>query len=163
MKNEPRCHACKWGLSFAEEDGRWIARCWNPNCSVDEIGEKRRIRAASYLSPPDFQRLDLACYPIYRAYGAAYLVGSVLTRPDFRDIDLRYILFDEEYDRMFPGEDADSPRKLCLLNVALSRMIADSAQLAWPVDFQFQRMTEANAEFDGMRNPMGTRWAYEAV
>lgn len=121
---------------------------------------KSRMRAASYLSPPDFQRLDLACYAIYRAYGAAYLVGSVLTRKSFRDIDLRCILSDDEYDRMFPPDDRDSPRKLCLLNIALSRMIADQAQVPWPIDFQFQRMTDANAEFDGMRNPMGVRWAY---
>ena len=124
---------------------------------------ERAKRRASFLSPPDFQRLDLACFPVYRSYGAAYLVGSVLTRADFRDIDLRCILDDDEYDRMFPPDDSDSSRKLCLLNIAISSMISDSAQLAWPVDFQFQRQTEANAEFNEMRNPMGMRWAYEAA
>ena len=124
------------------------------------MSEKPRVRAGSYLSPPDFQRLDLACFPVYRAFGAAYLVGSVLERPDFRDIDLRCILADEEYDRLFPPDDRDSAHRLCLLNIALSRMIADQAQVPWPIDFQFQRRTDANEEFAGMRNPMGVRWAY---
>lgn len=169
LRNVPKCPKCGWSLSFTEENGQWVARCWNkPNppskptgCPIDIVGQKPSARAASYLSPPDFQRLDLACYAIYRSYGPPYLVGSVLQRPDFRDIDLRCILADEEYDGMFPPDDGDSQRRLLLLNVSLSKMIADAAQVAWPIDFQFQRRTDANAEFSGMRNPMGLRWAHD--
>lgn len=117
---------------------------------------------ASYLSPPDFGRLDLACFAIYRSFRAPYLVGSCLTRPDFRDIDIRCILADEDFDRMFPPAEPRSERKLLLLNISLSRMIADQAQVPWPIDFQFQRQTEANAEFPGQRNALGIRWAHES-
>jgi hypothetical protein len=33
-------------------------------------------------------------------------------------------------------------------------------QTGLPVDYQIQRMTEANAKYDGMRNPIGRRRTY---
>ncbi|PBC71539.1 hypothetical protein BX265_6149 [Streptomyces sp. TLI_235] len=103
---------------------------------------------ASYLSPPDFHRLDWACRPVTAAFDTpVYLVGSVLTRADYRDIDLRLILDDDEAANYPP------PLRL-VLNVALSDLIAKLAGLPRPIDFQIQSMTEANAE-DGARNPLG--------
>ena len=115
-------------------------------------------RRASYLSPPDFHRLDWACRPIYVAYGTPpYLVGSAETRPDFRDIDLRLILPDDEFAGMVPNEEIG-----LLLNIALSSLIARAADLPWPIDFQIQQRTAANDEFGDLaihpRNPMGMRW-----
>lgn len=119
------------------------------------MSEKPRVRSASYLSPPDLHRLDWACVPIRRAFGTPpYLVGSALTRPDFRDIDLRLILDDEVVERMFGVEGA---RLRLLLNIALSDLIAKAASLPWPIDFQIQSMTEANVPEHGMRNPIGVR------
>lgn len=104
---------------------------------------------ATFLSPPDYRRLDWACRPIHEAWGSPpYLVGSVLTRPDFRDIDLRLILDDKTCKRL----GTDDVR--LLLNIALSDLIAKTAGLAWPVDFQIQARTEADSE-DGGRRPMG--------
>jgi len=41
-----------------------------------------------------------ACRPIAAAFGGTtYLVGSVLQRPDFRDIDIRLILDDDTVQR----------------------------------------------------------------
>lgn len=127
------------------------------------MADKPRVRTASYLSPPDLHRLDWACVPIRRAFGAPpYLVGSALTRPDFRDIDLRLILDDEVVERMFGLEghffQGNTDRARLLLNIALSDLIARAAGLPWPIDFQIQSMSEANTpENDGMRNPMGVR------
>jgi hypothetical protein len=102
---------------------------------------------ASYLSPPDFHRLDWACRPITAAFDApVYLVGSVLRTPEYRDIDLRLILPDD--DERFTG-----PLRL-VINIAVSDLIAKTAGLARPIDFQIQTMTEADAE-DGARNPLG--------
>lgn len=107
-----------------------------------------------FLSPPDLQRLDWACRPIFRAFGTPpYLVGSALTRPDFRDIDLRLILDDERFAEMFTGR----PELLLLLNVALSKLIESMAGQRAPIDFQIQSMTEANVPAHGVRNPMGLR------
>jgi hypothetical protein len=102
---------------------------------------------ASYLSPPDFHRLDWACRPIAAAFGApVYLVGSVLRTDAYRDIDLRLILPDD--DERFTG-----PLRL-VMNIAVSDLIAKTAGLSRPIDFQIQSMTEADAE-DGARNPLG--------
>lgn len=129
------------------------------------MNAKPSIRAASYLSPPDLHRLDWACVPIRKAFGdPPYLVGSVLTRPDFRDIDLRLILDDDVIERMFGADDLyglpdrPSPHPLrMLLNIALSDLIASAANAPAPIDFQIQSMTEANVPEHGMRNPMGVR------
>jgi hypothetical protein len=105
---------------------------------------------ASYLSPPDFHRLDWACRTITAAFNGApvYLVGSALTRADYRDIDLRLILPDDQADQYPP------PLRL-VLNIALSDLIAKTAGLPKPIDFQIQSMTEANVPEHGARNPLG--------
>lgn len=129
--------------------------------------DRADARPQSYLSPPDLHRLDWACTPIRRAFGTPpYLVGSVLTRPDFRDIDLRLILKPEEITGMFGAElryggtpeQPEPNRRWLLVEIALSDLIAKSANLPWPIDFQIQSMSEANGEYGGqMRNPMGVR------
>lgn len=123
--------------------------------------EKPRQRSASYLSPPDFHRLNWACHPVCQAFGEPpYLVGSVLTRPDYRDIDLRLILDDDRFEAMFGSVDNQPSRGsvLLLLNIAVSDLIARAANVSAPIDFQFQSMSRANVpEHDGMRNPMGLR------
>jgi hypothetical protein len=127
--------------------------------------EKPAMRSASYLSPPDLHRLDWACRPIRAAFGSPpYLVGSVLTRPDFRDIDIRLILPDDTMVRLFgvdgvygtPEHPTPHPLQL-LLHIALSDLIARAAGLPWPIDFQIQSMTEANVPEHGPRNPLGVR------
>lgn len=109
---------------------------------------------SSYLSPPDFHRLDWACAPIRRAFRTPpYLVGSVLQRSDYRDIDVRLILDDEVVERMF----AEFPEARLLVNIALSDLLAKTAGQSAPIDFQIQSQTEADA-FAGERNPLGMRW-----
>lgn len=120
---------------------------------------------ASFLSPPDFHRLNWACRPITEAFGEPpYLVGSVLTRPDFRDIDIRLILDDEVVERMFGASgafglhcDGDPKAVRLLVNIALSDLIAKAANPPAPIDFQIQSMAEANVPEHGARNPMGVR------
>lgn len=109
-------------------------------------------RAASYLSPPEMFRLDLACKPIVEAFDTPpYLVGSVSHRRDFRDVDVRLMLEDAEYDRIFPTEE-----HRIFLGFAVSAYLRDATGL--PVDFQFQRRTEANTNHPGTgRNPLGRR------
>lgn len=143
------------------------------------MSEKPVARAASYLSPPDFHRLNWACRPIRHAFRTPpYLVGSALTRLDFRDIDIRLILDDAVVARMFgvrparpmnnavdvlveeatrhlDAYDPDPGDVRLLLNIALSDLIAKAANAPAPIDFQIQSMTEANVPEHGMRNPLG--------
>lgn len=124
---------------------------------------KPSVRHASYLSPPDFHRLDWACGPVQRAYPhCVVLVGSVLTRPDFRDIDVRCVVSDRKFKqlggRIHEGDGPSSGpgKQILLLNIAVSHLIASSAALPWPIDFQFQPQSEAARE-SGLCNPMGVR------
>ena len=110
--------------------------------------KKHRV---SYLTVAQTYNLGVACRPLNRLGYGTFHVGSSLTRPDYHDVDLRCIMSDEEYDRMFVGEVGEAMRKF--LNVAISEWVAARAGL--PIDFQFQRCTEANAEFDGPRNSVG--------
>lgn len=112
----------------------------------------------SILSPPMLFRLDHACKPIAEAFGhEPYLVGSVQQRTAgaLSDVDIRLILPDDEYDALFAGA----------LNCAQLRTVLDLAMGAFlreltglPIDFQIQRMTQANERHKGgQRNPLGGR------
>lgn len=103
----------------------------------------------SFLSPQQMYALDLACIPIRRAFQyGPYLVGSVNTRRDYRDVDVRCIVTDDD------PVLADAMR-VKALNFMVSQYLGLTTGL--PVDFQFQSQSEA-AEHDGFRNPLGTRW-----
>lgn len=107
----------------------------------------------SGLSPRMMFLLDGACRPIRQAFGdAPYLVGTAFTQRDFRDVDVRLILADEEYDRL---ADAAEPGLIPFLGLAIGEYLAARTEL--PIDFQIQRRTEANAAHKGPRNPLGVR------
>lgn len=113
-------------------------------------GDVSGVRYTSYLTRPQLWALDEACHALPRqALGTSYLVGSVMRRPDFRDVDVRMMLDDETYDAL-PG---DAWR---FFGFVTSRHLA--AVTGLPVDFQIQRTSEANARYSGEpRNPMGMR------
>lgn len=109
------------------------------------------IHPPCYLDAPAWTQLDLASILVREVLGATpYLVGSVLTRPDYRDVDVRVVLADEDYDRLFAGREPHPLRHF--LEARLSEHYATHTGL--PVDFQIQRRTEANARHDGPRIPL---------
>ena len=99
----------------------------------------------STLSPPVLHRLDLACHHISEVFGGfngPYLVGSVQERTagPGSDVDLRLILDDDVYDALFAG----TPEGFAtLLDFALAAYVRELTG-GLPIDFQVQRMTEAN-------------------
>lgn len=110
----------------------------------------QKVRA-SYLTVPELFRLDACCTSLFHAFGSPpYLVGSTLSRPDYRDVDVRLMLPDDRFGQMFPNQYAH-----LLLNAAVSDWLR--AQTGLPIDFQFQDTTKTNAEHDGPRNPLGIR------
>lgn len=112
--------------------------------------EKHR---ASYLTVSQQFNLNVACR-VLRGFGfGTYHVGSSLNKPDYHDIDLRCIMPDDEYDKMFSPDGIINPSRVLFLNTAISEWI--QARTGLPIDFQFQRQTEANAEFKGPRNAVG--------
>jgi hypothetical protein len=108
-----------------------------------------------YLGVAGEWNLNLVCIALSVEFGHhIYLVGSCLERPDFRDVDVRCILPDDEYDRKFPRGHFDHQ----LLRVAISEWLV--ARTGLPIDFDFQRRTEANEQFKGRsRSALGIYYA----
>jgi hypothetical protein len=128
---------------------------------MGEEPEKRK--KVSYIGVPAVFKLELACKHLNDAYGGfgCYVVGSVLERPDWRDVDVVLILEDEKFRREFPdiqeftGIEFDT--KWLLHIVALSAWLKEQTGL--PVDFKIQPQTWANARHSGTRHPHGLRFA----
>lgn len=116
---------------------------------------------ANYLTTIQAYNLEVAATPITNAlikisYGVFH-VGSSLTRPDWRDVDLRCIVEDQAFDNMF-GKYW-SPLHM-LLNATISEWLSNRTGL--PIDFQFQRQTDCNKEFKGLpRSAIGVRMNVE--
>ena len=112
----------------------------------------------NYLSPPQLHTLRRAAEPLDEAFGGfgCYLVGSVLTRPDFRDVDVRCIVDDDDFRRLFGAElDQYHGHATALwtsLAVTYSRDLA--AQTGLNIDFQIQAKSIAN---DGTSRHEGHR------
>jgi hypothetical protein len=109
----------------------------------------------SALSPRQMFLLDQACKPINEAFGSygCYLVGTAAEKRKFGDVDVRFIMADKTHDRL---TKAIRPNGVAFLGMAVGQYIASLTGL--PIDFQIQRMTEANVLHAGKhRNPLGVR------
>lgn len=109
------------------------------------------------VGPHDGHLLKLFGMHVAQGFGhIPYQVGSSLTRKrDWRDVDVRLILPDDEFTRYFgdatmPGWDA--PR-LHMWNLAWTMLGKSLTKL--PIDFQIQSMFEANGgEHEGPRSAL---------
>lgn len=113
-------------------------------------------RRTAHLTTADLYNLDVACKLIGRAFeGPPYLVGSAMDSRDFRDVDVRLILDDTQFDSLFSRRPAQLWE---LLSLALGDYLRQRTGL--PIDFQIQRQTEANAKHAKPRNPLGMSRIY---
>ncbi|MEU6340239.1 hypothetical protein ABZ883_04720 [Streptomyces sp. NPDC046977] len=91
-----------------------------------------------------------------------YLVGSAARGKEWRDVDVRLILPDKEFDALFPGhlkpDHADA--RWSLLCAAISEL--GRMRTGLPIDFQIQRTTEANVAYGGPRHALGLNLAWPA-
>lgn len=109
---------------------------------------------STFLVQSDFDRLEDWCRMVGVIFAPGfgpYLVGSAMERSDFRDVDIRVMLRDRMFDRLFRGR----LEVVRFVNRAFS--VWGQQETGLPIDFQIQRFTEANAEFTKPRNPMGLR------
>lgn len=113
-------------------------------------------KRATYLGVPEVYNLNAACILINQAFDSfgCYLVGSSLEAKDYRDVDIRMILDDQEYAKLFPGPlDSIYNGRLALMNASVSEWL--KARTGLPIDFQFQQRTDANENHKSQRNAMG--------
>lgn len=117
-----------------------------------------------WIRYPDMDRLDRWGGVLFRATGQVpFLVGSALERRDFGDVDVRIILDDEIYDALFPAPKYHPQRAQALWSMLCEAIsVWGRQETGLPIDFQFQRRTEANAEElgAGHRHGLGMgKWA----
>lgn len=103
-----------------------------------------------FLTPSQLHILREVVEPIGDAFGGfgAYLVGSCLTRADYRDVDVRVILEDDRFAALF-GADLDQYPGKCtrfwmLMTTTLSERLSRVTGLK--VDFQVQAQSIANRD-----------------
>lgn len=125
--------------------------------------EKRK--KATHVGAPACFELELACQHLKEAFGGfgCYLVGSALERADWRDIDVRMILSDAEFDALFPNCRErgiwEFNARWLIMTVSITEWLRKRTGL--PVDFQFQAQSHANERHKGPRNAMGLVFAKE--
>lgn len=114
-----------------------------------------------YLGAPAIFLLDQACTVLYDAFGHyPYLVGSCLEKADWRDVDVRLMLPDDEFETLFPNTPLKNAAweldpRWRLMTISIAHHLSEVTGL--PVDFQFQPVTFANEKHNKLRNPLGIR------
>lgn len=82
-----------------------------------------------------------------------YHVGSSLTSKDWRDVDVRLILADDEFEALFgPHVGAIGNPKLAAITLAFAALGSEMTGL--PIDFQIQPQTWANEKYPGPRSAL---------
>lgn len=123
------------------------------------IAEKSQAKAC-YVGAPAIFKLEQCCQMLNDAFGGfgCYLVGSSLERPNWRDVDVRMILGDDEFAALFPeahGISWEFDARWLVLNIAIATWLREATGL--PVDFQIQQQTAANEFHKGARSALGLR------
>ncbi len=113
------------------------------------------MKRANYLPVPHVFNLSMACRALNDAFGwgSVFLVGSSLERRDYRDVDVRCIIDDADFDRLFPAGGNQHDALWSLMCASISLYLERHTGL--PIDFQIQRRTDANKEYSGRRHPLG--------
>lgn len=100
--------------------------------------------------------LDEFASQVWSAFGhLPHLVGSALKTKQWRDVDVRLILSDEEYENMGLGKPEASHQNgkwvsLCLAYSALGKSLT-----GLPIDFQIQQQSYANEKYKEQRSALG--------
>lgn len=121
-------------------------------------------RIGNFVGMPAAIRLDAFAARVFDAFGdVPYQVGSSLNGRDWRDVDVRLILDDDEFADLFPdyAKFGQLDPKWALLCDALSEIGRQMTGL--PIDFQIQSQTHANEKHPGPRNALGLRFTKEST
>lgn len=145
------------GCMIAPIPGRGPSYVSDPTAASEPFKER-----VCYLTGVQRYRLELACLPINQAFNTkCYLVGSVIQRPNFRDVDVRIMLDDDRFNQLFYNYTEDMTSVVIQEGVALWSVVCSaigdqlSAATGLLVDFQIQRKRIANEKYNGGRTPLG--------
>lgn len=118
------------------------------------------MKRLNWVPAPAMYNLNMCCVAINEALGdggyGCFHVGSSLERRDYRDVDVRYIMQDEAWDKLFGTNLPERPDMNALWSLMCTGISCWlQQQTGLPVDFQIQRASNANAEHQGVRHPLG--------
>ena len=100
---------------------------------------------ATYLEAHKLFLLETSMRSINEVFHRnTYLVGSCLERPNYRDVDIRTILSNDEYNKV-------NPQVWWLLDRSVSVWLSQLTGLL--IDYQIQSFEQAD-EYGGKRNPL---------
>ena len=94
---------------------------------------------------------------VWSAFGQPpYLVGSALHGKTWRDVDVRLIMSDDDYERWELGDPKHPHQNARWISLVLAYWALGTALTGLPVDFQIQQQTWANITYPGARSAIGT-------
>lgn len=88
-----------------------------------------------------------------------YQVGSSLESTAWRDVDVRVILEDAQYEALGLGDPAQSHTNAKWVALTLAFSALGKQMTGLPIDFQIQQQSHANEENTGPRSALGLRFA----
>lgn len=92
--------------------------------------------------------LDEFGYLVWSAFGDyPYHVGSSVFKKQWRDVDVRLILSDEEYERMELGDPKHPHENAKWVALTLAFSALGKAMTGLPIDFQIQQQSNANTTY----------------
>lgn len=102
---------------------------------------------------------------VWSAFGQCpHLVGSALYGKQWRDVDVRLILPDEDYEAIGLGDPKRAHQSPMWVSLCLAYSALGKAMTGLPIDFQIQQMTLANEQYSGARSSLGiTAVRYEGL
>lgn len=137
------------------------------------VADKRRSKGI-YIGAPACYMLEVECRLLWEAFcsddedserwsGGVYVVGSALQRADWRDIDVRLIMNDSAFAKLFPeaGQSWEHDARWLVMTIAISERLSKITGL--PIDFQFQPQSHANERHHGPRNPTGLHFMKSCI
>lgn len=85
---------------------------------------------------------------VWAAFGDnPYHVGSSLKGKQWRDVDIRLILADDEYERLGLGDPNYPQQNAKWVSLCMAYSALGKAMTGLPIDFQIQQQTNANEKF----------------
>lgn len=91
---------------------------------------------------------------IWSVFGSCpYIVGSCLYKKVWRDVDIRMILDDDDFEIWGFGKPASENGKRTALEMAFAEL--GKRMTGLPIDFQIQQQTWANEKYQGPRSAIG--------
>lgn len=116
------------------------------------------MKRANFIGAPQFFELNQACEILWRAFGdgsGIYLVGSSIKRRNFRDVDVRCIMDDDDFERLFGKHETAFYLNPLWSVMCCSVSLWLSKRTGLPIDFQIQKQSDANKNECGPRHALG--------